>query len=43
MNNWEFRAITTNDIPSMANLLLSRQNLELKELPLERINLVNFS
>ena len=34
MNNYEFRSITTNDIPSMSNLLISRQNLEVGVFPL---------
>lgn len=34
MNNYEFRSITSNDIPVMTDLLIGRQNLESKIFPL---------
>ncbi|ERJ12725.1 GNAT family N-acetyltransferase [Haloplasma contractile] len=33
MNNYEFRSITIDDLPVMAELLIGRQNLETKEYP----------
>lgn len=41
MNNYEFRAITINDVPVMTDLLIDRQNLESKVFPFLKNSCLN--
>jgi ribosomal protein S18 acetylase RimI-like enzyme len=41
MSKYEFRSITFDDIPAMADLLMNRQDLEIKVFPLLRNNCLN--